>query len=229
MIENSIETLTRELHEALQRVADASRAPAMEAYLRHQFAFLGVSSQARKEIVRLFRPKIKKLSPDEAARFAIHCWDQPHREMQYVAMELFANFAQNPDANTLNTCRHLITHKSWWDTVDYIAPNIAGKFWMKYPSNIQPVTTQWMDSGNLWLQRSCLLFQLKYKDKLDFDLLRSFIEPLTTHPDFFIRKAIGWSLRSYARHNSEAVKQFVNTTPLHPLSRREALKHLSGC
>lgn len=229
MIENSIEKLTRELNEALSRVADSSKAPAMEAYLRHQFTFLGVSSPARKEIVRLFRPKIKKLSPAEASRFAIHCWDQPHREMQYVAMELFAAFAQNPDADVIKTCHHLVSHKSWWDTVDYIAPNIAGKFWMKYPSLIQPATTLWMDSENLWLQRSCLLFQLKYKDKLDFGLLRSFIEQLNTHPDFFIRKAIGWSLRSYARYNSEAVLQLINTIPLHPLSRREAMKHLRGC
>ncbi|PKP19846.1 MAG: DNA alkylation repair protein, partial [Bacteroidetes bacterium HGW-Bacteroidetes-22] len=83
------------------------------------------------------------------------------------------------------------------------------------------------DSGHLWLQRSCLLFQLKHKDKLDFELLRSFITRLNTHPDFFIRKAIGWSLRSYARQNPEGVKQFVASTALSNLSRREALKHLA--
>ncbi|HAQ64654.1 MAG TPA: DNA alkylation repair protein [Bacteroidales bacterium] len=224
---NQAQQLVSELEALFQTKANPSKAPAMEAYLRNQFRSFGINSPDRCEIIRSLRPAFKKQPPAIAAQFALICWEHPMREMQYAGMDLYSAFAENPDANIIATCETLITHKSWWDTVDYIAPNIVGNWLKKYPADIRPVTDRWMDSGHLWLQRSCLLFQLKHKDKLDFELLRSFITRLNTHPDFFIRKAIGWSLRSYARQNPEGVKQFVASTALSNLSRREALKHLA--
>lgn len=44
--------------------------------------------------------------------------------------------------------------------------------------------------------------------------------------EFFIRKAIGWALREYARVDPEWVRGYVSTHELSPLSTREALKHL---
>jgi 3-methyladenine DNA glycosylase AlkD len=46
--------------------------------------------------------------------------------------------------------------------------------------------------------------------------------------EFFIRKAIGWVLREYARTDSDWVRDFVDAhgERLSGLSRREALKHL---
>ena len=46
--------------------------------------------------------------------------------------------------------------------------------------------------------------------------------------DFFLRKAIGWALRDYARTDPAWVRSFAETHELSPLSRREALKHLSS-
>jgi len=44
-----------------------------------------------------------------------------------------------------------------------------------------------------------------------------------------VRKAIGWALRDYARTDSEWVRSFVtdHLDVLSPLSRREAMKHLT--
>jgi 3-methyladenine DNA glycosylase AlkD len=80
-----------------------------------------------------------------------------------------------------------------------------------------------MQSGNLWLQRSCLLHQLRYKNT-DGGLLFDLCRRLADHPDFFIRKAIGWSLRQYSKTSSEAVIAFVNNNKMSNLSRKEALK-----
>jgi 3-methyladenine DNA glycosylase AlkD len=44
--------------------------------------------------------------------------------------------------------------------------------------------------------------------------------------EFFIRKAIGWSLRELAKTDSEAVREFVLSNPLSALSKKEALKHI---
>ena len=81
-----------------------------------------------------------------------------------------------------------------------------------------------MDSGNMWLQRVCLLFQLKYGKNTDKELLFSLCKQLSGHQDFFIRKAIGWALRQYSKYEPIAVINFTETHSLSGLSRREALK-----
>jgi 3-methyladenine DNA glycosylase AlkD len=86
--------------------------------------------------------------------------------------------------------QYLITTKSWWDTVDGVAGWLVGDIMKRHPEQIKPVTARWMDSGNIWLQRSCLLFELKYKKDTDPDLLFGFIESLKDHKSFWIRKAM---------------------------------------
>ncbi len=78
----------------------------------------------------------------------------------------------------------------------------------------------------MWLNRSAILFQLGYKEKTNFDLLKLVCEKHKTSSEFFIQKAIGWSLREYAKINPEAVKNFVTATNLKKLSEKEALKNL---
>jgi 3-methyladenine DNA glycosylase AlkD len=79
----------------------------------------------------------------------------------------------------------------------------------------------------MWLQRTCLLFQLKYKEELDFELLSDCIKRLKGGKEFFINKAIGWSLRQHSKIKPLEVKTFLEKNPdLHPLSRREASKYL---
>ena len=65
------------------------------------------------------------------------------------------------------------------------------------------------------------------RDRADAELLTTAIESAIGDSDFFLRKAIGWALRDYARTDPAWVRSFAETHELSPLSRREALKHLS--
>ncbi|MDY0078468.1 MAG: DNA alkylation repair protein, partial [Bacteroidales bacterium] len=100
-----------------------------------------------------------------------------------------------------------------------------GSHFQRFPEIRDETLSKWMLSGNFWLQRSCLIFQLKYKEQTDEALLFELCRQLGGEKEFFIRKAIGWALRQYARTAPQAVKQFVDSTDLQPLSKREALKH----
>ena len=151
-------------------------------------------------------------------------WDQPQREWQYVAMEIVEKSVKKADQSLLDLAEWMITNKSWWDSVDFVAPNIAGALFKKYPEIKMQYIEKWMQSGNLWLQRSCLLHQLRDNKSVDEALLFNLCERLAGHPDFFIRKAIGWSLRQYSKSFPVAVTDFVNTHQLSNLSRKEALK-----
>jgi 3-methyladenine DNA glycosylase AlkD len=196
-----------------------------KAYMRDQYDMFGLTAPVRTEVFRLFVmengfPEIQIL--DKVIKNA---WELPVREMQYAAMELLFRMRKNTDLQILGLYEWLISHKSWWDTVDYISPNLIGNFFIKFPETRDETVEKWMSSSNFWLQRSCLLFQLKYKLKTDSVLLFGLCGRLATEKEFFIRKAIGWSLREFAKTNPVAVKDFVNKTTLSGLSRREALKH----
>lgn len=208
----------------LKAHADSLRAFDMKRYMRDQFEYFGISSPMRKD---LFRKFIHNKGLPEKEELEVVCKElfvRKERELQYFAMEMiFLNHRKYTESD-IKLFEYMIVTASWWDTVDYIAPNIIGKFFKMYPEMIHEVTMKWMKSGNIWLQRACLLFQLKYKKSLDTSLLYGFINELKSSKEFFIQKSIGWILREYSKTNPEEVLRFVESNELKPLSRREALK-----
>ncbi len=223
---DKIQPYWQALVESFNFLRDPEKAKWGKAYMRNQFDMFGLPAPDRKEVFRAF---IKENGfPESAGLTEIikNAWELPEREMQYAAMELLFRMRKNTDIQIIELYEWLIMHKSWWDTVDYIAPNLVGNLMVTHPEIRDEVVEKWMLSGNFWLQRSCLLFQLKYKTKTDSELLFSLCERLAGEKEFFIRKAIGWSLREYAKTNPSAVLAFVEKTLLSGLSRREALKHL---
>jgi len=171
-------------------------------------------------------------------------WAKPEREHQYFALEFLKENLNLMDESFLLELEVLITTKSWWDTVDMIASNVLGPFAQAYPKQTLPRIEQWIFvtpsvsnendsrksdlSGNMWLRRSAILFQLKYKKQTDHQLLFRYCKACAEESEFFIRKAIGWSLREYAKTDPQQVLDFVNQHKhiLSPLSQKEALKHL---
>lgn len=199
----------------------------MVKYLREQFDFFGIKTPKRKEIIREHKRAFGLLPDSQKKAIVTWCWQQPQREYQYFTMEMLRSSAKKESAEIIELYENITTTKSWWDTVDFIASNLVGTYFKRFPKNIQPITTRWMDSGNIWLQRTCLLFQLKYKKDLDTTLLESFIAPLATSKEFFIRKAIGWILREYSKTDPDYVRGFVSRNNLTGLSEREAMKWIN--
>ena len=197
----------------------------MAKYMKNHFDFFGLKSTLRKDTAKLFLVK-KGLPPSENwTSFIKESWKDDHREIQYFGQEICVKYKKHWVAEDLGLFEYLITHKSWWDSVDYIASNIMGPYFWKFPERIKPVINKWKTSDNMWLNRTAILFQLKYKDHTDFKLLQEVIHRHKYSNEFFIQKAIGWSLRQYAKTAPADVQGFVTETELKPLSRREALKH----
>ena len=210
-----------------EQQADPARAIQQKAYMRNQFEFFGISSPARSVIFREIFAGTQSLTQAEIEEIIEDTWSLPQREYQYFGMELAGRFIKKTNHEFMAKIEFMITRKSWWDTVDMIAAHLVGTFLSRFPEMIPAYTGKWMASGNLWLQRSALLFQLKYKEKADTELLFRLIQQLSDHPDFFIRKAIGWALREYSKTNPAVVVDFVEKQPLSPLSKKEALKEIA--
>jgi 3-methyladenine DNA glycosylase AlkD len=214
------------LHDLFEEHADSENAFQMKKYMKERFEYWGIKSPLRRELIRDFLKANGKPEAEELPEIVKALWQMPQREFHYFAQELAEKFVKNAGKDFLELIEYLITTKSWWDTVDFIATHLAAKFFRQYPEMIYEVSARWMNSGNMWLQRSALLFQLKYKTNTDTELLFSYIRQLSGSKEFFIRKAIGWTLREYSKTDAQAVLQFLDETELSPFSQREALKWL---
>jgi 3-methyladenine DNA glycosylase AlkD len=196
----------------------------MKKYMKGQHEYFGIKSPERRELKKEFLRKHGLPKPEILPVIVKGCWELPQREYQYFIMEVLERLAKKAEKERIDLYEFMILNKSWWDTVDYIASNLVGVHFQKYPEMIYPVTEKWMDSGNMWLQRTSLLFQLKYKKKTDVDLMSDYIQRLQGSKEFFINKAIGWILREYSKTDDDWVRNYVQNYQLAPLSRREALK-----
>lgn len=196
----------------------------MQNYMKNRFTYLGIKSPERKEIYKTFfkengLPDFVELEP-----IIKELWTMAEREYQYFAITLIEKMIKKANPEIIGLLEYLLVNKSWWDSVDGIASNLVGTLFNNYPDMIDDITYKWMNSGNIWLQRTCILFQLKYKRKTDFELLTKFIVQCSGSNEFFIQKAIGWALREYSKTNPETVIEFIRNNQLKPLSVREGLK-----
>lgn len=194
-------------------------------YMRHQFDYFGLKMPQWMPLTKAIHKEHGLPEGEDLKALARLCFEDDHREMQYFALETVQKKLKEQAPEFIDFLEELILTKSWWDTVDWIA-KLAGMHFRHFPELISPVTERWMDSGNIWLQRVCLIFQLTYKEKTDAALMFGYIRRLSDSKEFFIRKGAGWALRQYSKTAPGAVKEFVATNRLAPLTKREALKWL---
>lgn len=197
-----------------------------ENYMKNQFRFFGISSPQRKELQKEWLLKSHLPTKPEAFSIAEALWQNPHRECHYFALDLLEKYSKNFEEKDIYFLEFLITNHSWWDTIDFISPKLVGNYFKKFPEKRDEIISKWLKSNHLWLMRSAILFQLKYKQHLDNELLSEIIKTLSTSKEFFINKAVGWILREYSKTNPKWVKNFIENHQLHSLSVKEGSKYL---
>jgi 3-methyladenine DNA glycosylase AlkD len=219
--------LIGELESIFKDYAHDQKARWQEAYMKNQFRFLGIPKPLRAKLEK----EIFKLYPlsnhEELIEITKLLWHKSEREFQYAACELIYHHKKLWDLSTLNIFEYMIRTKSWWDTVDNIAARLVGTLVFNYPELIANID-QWICDENLWIRRSALLFQLRWKEQTDEQRLFSFCIKTMHEKDFFIRKAIGWVLREYSKTNPLSIRAFVDThrNDLSTLSIREGSKYI---
>jgi 3-methyladenine DNA glycosylase AlkD len=208
--------------------ADPADAGPMRAYMRDAFPFLGIKTPRRRQLAKQIVRGLPAPDQQDLRAVALACWAQPAREYQYFAVDWLVTHAKRPEPAFLATIETLVTTRSWWDTVDPLATRVVGAIVTRHPAAASTMDA-WAADDNLWLARTALLHQLHFKEYTDTDRLFGYCTALAGHSDFFVRKAIGWALRQYARTDPDAVRAYVAATPaLSRLSVREAMKHLAG-
>lgn len=215
------------LDRTFQKYANPEDAKHMKAYMLDQFDFYGIRAAQRRSLMKSVAADHHIEIRDTIRTLVFDLYDQPKREMHMVAMELFdKHLRRSYKLEDIALIEQLITTNSWWDSVDFIAKNILGKYLLAFPDETHKVIEKFSNSDDMWLQRSTIIFQLGYKEKTNKELLFQQCKIHKVSNEFFIKKAIGWALREYGKVNPDAVLKFVETADLKPLSKREAIRRL---
>lgn len=215
------------LESAFQENSDAKNAAVMAKYMRNHFAFFGIKTTERRRLLKENWKGNEQELADNARAIALALFAKKQREFHYCAIEiLIKQLKRKYTKEDILLIEKLITANSWWDSVDSVAKNILGEYLLEFPDEIMATIARFSDSDDMWLNRSAILFQLGYKEKTNFDLLKTSCLKHKSSTEFFIQKVIGWALREYGKTNPEKVREFVAVNNLKPLSRKEALKNI---
>lgn len=198
---------------------------AMKTYMKDKFEFLGIRSPLRKELQKEFLKNIDKKAPINKNLVKL-LWNENSREFQYLAIDYLVKVKKQLQKEDMIFIEGLITTKSWWDSVDIIASHLVGEICKMYPNLVDEYILKWSTDEDMWLRRTSILYQLKYKENLDTENLEKVIKVNINDKEFFIRKSIGWALREYSKTNKEWVRSFINNNQLSNLSIKEGSKYL---
>ena len=214
-----------DLLEELEVAKNPEKAGLMEAYMRHQFPFLGIAGPERNALYKKYFPSAKKTRIIDW-NFVDTCWEKEPREYQYVGANYLKAMQSYLTESDLPKLERLVVTKSWWDTVD-ILDRVVGSLVYDKPE-LGEIILQWSLSDNIWLRRVAIDHQLLRKEKTDVQLMEKILLNNLDQPEFFINKAIGWALRDYSKTNPDWVASFIekNKERMAELSIKEASKYL---
>ena len=212
----------------LSRLADAEKAVPMAAYMKTEMPFYGVPKPGRVPIAGELKAQFPPVDAGDYRRKVLSLWSLPHREEKYLAIGFAWTFRKYVVFSQIDLFERMIVEGAWWDFVDELASPIVGKVVLEDRAIMRPVLEKWIEGPDMWLRRSAILCQNRHKDQTDQEMLFDFCLRRADEKEFFIRKAIGWALREYARSRPDEVRQFLaeHGKRLSGLSLREAAKHL---
>jgi 3-methyladenine DNA glycosylase AlkD len=220
------EHLVERIRAELNAHSNSALASKQAAYLRNHFSFMGISKPTLSVVLKPLWKEYPLIKESDLHQSLLLLWEQQEREFHYAALILGTRYKKLWSKDLLPVIEHLTITHSWWDTVDTLATHFVGELLLQYPHLIVHMDA-WIIDENQWKRRVALLYQLKYKNNTDIQRLSDFCKLRMHEKEFFIAKAIGWSLREYSKTNPSWVSSFISMHKknMAPLSVREASKY----
>ncbi|MXX66322.1 MAG: DNA alkylation repair protein [Chloroflexi bacterium] len=222
--------LVTQIRRVLADHANPDKAAGMRRYMKSEMPYRGIQTPLRRRLCR----DVFQAHPIEDKRAwresVLELWRKAeYREERYAALALLGarEYGSFRSLDTLPLLEELVVTGAWWDYVDDIASHRLRELLEKHPAEMSREMRAWSLDPDKWKRRSSIICQLGRKQETDIRLLFDCIESNLADPDFFIRKGIGWALRSLAWTDLAVVESFIarNSEKISPLSRREALKN----
>ena len=197
----------------------------MSKYMKDKFKYYGIATPYRRAICKnLFKQEKNNQKIDW--EFLDLCYMDEYREMQYLVVDYLETMQKYITYDDIPKLENYVKVKQWWDTIDGFDKIIGNLVFID--DRINDLMLKWSISDDLWFRRIAIDHQLAMKDKTNTNLLEKIIINNFGSKEFFINKAIGWSLREYSKTNPEWVKKFIHKykDDMSNLSIKEASKYI---
>lgn len=216
------------LQHSFAQLANPARAAQQQAYMKSAMPYYGITKPEVDAITKALCKEHAAANNAEYRATIEYCFEHAtHRELWYAALNYAQWHKKYITADNIDVYLAIVRKTQWWDIVDTVAPNLIGKA-LNNTLTLAGCTSAWILDSNMWVRRTALLAQLKYKQSTNIALQEKLILTVAHEKEFFIRKAIGWTLRELSKTNKEAVQKFLalHGDKLSGLSMREARKYL---
>lgn len=216
----------RQIKEAFELLRDDENAVHLASYMRNQFKFYGIQTPERRAVYKSVLDETKK-SRTIDWKLLEECWKDEHREFQYFVADYLKTMQKYLTYDDVPKIERFIRSKQWWDTIDGLDRTIGQIAFSD--SRINDLMLRWAEDEDFWVRRIAIDHQLCRKHDTNEEMLEAILVKNFGSKEFFINKAIGWSLRDYSKTNPEWVRSFIDKyrSLLSPLSLREASKYLN--
>ncbi len=213
------------LKEKFEKNSNEENSRAMEKYMRNQFKFYGIKTKDRRE---LYKDLIKseKKSKKVDWEFLYKCYGDDYREINYFALDYLQAMDKFLCFEDLDKLMPFVKTKQWWDSIDVI-DKVIGNIGLK-DSRVDDLMLKWSTDEDFWVRRIAINHQRGRKEKTNTELLEKILVNNFGSDEFFINKAIGWSLREYSKENPEWVREFYEkySEKMDKLSIKEGSKYI---
>lgn len=214
-----------EIKQIYEKNANSKCAPKMASYMKNNFIFYGIPTPTRRLISKEWLKKEKE-SQIIDWDFLDKCYEDDHREIQYLALDYLNTMHDLLTFEDVPKLFKYVQNKQWWDTIDFLN-RIIGNIGLK-DKRIDDLMLEWSKNENFWVRRLSIIHQLLRKEKTNKELMEKIIVNNFGSDEFFINKAIGWCLRDYSKTNPKWVKNFISKykDKMNKISLKEAKKYI---
>ncbi|WP_410575702.1 DNA alkylation repair protein [Amycolatopsis sp. cmx-4-61] len=219
-----------QLTQQLARLGSPKRAAWDRNYLHSDLTHLGIAIPDLRRTVTAARRALPSLTRPDILTLAGIPWSDDVYEHRQAAAHLLTQHTRLLTPADLQIIEAMLRTAHTWALVDTIAVHAAGVIALRHPDDTGPVLDRWATDHDMWLRRSALLTLLRgiRAGNPDLNRLDHYADAMLDERGFFIRKAIGWTLRETSRRNDRFVTAWIEDRldRTSGVTLREAVRHL---
>ena len=224
-----VRRLVEAIRESLRASADPERAKNEKRYLKSDLRFIGASVPSIRKAVRQVVGRGSFSERTTLLAFVEACWDTDVHELRAAGVVALQQSTHLLEARDIVLVETLIRRSGSWAYVDPLSIHVAGSLVERFPELCSTLNT-WSQDPDFWVRRSAILALLGplRRGEGDFERFSRYADAMLGEKEFFIRKAIGWTLREVSKKRPCLVYSWIapRTGRISGVAMREAVKYL---
>lgn len=182
------------------------KAEIVKTYLKSPYKFYGVSVPEIDKIAGDFIKANKGLNNQTLVKIIKHLWNSEYHEEKTLSLKILRRL----NIEDMELLEKLLQNSKGWDHVDEISIHLVGNLIIKNNDYLDYLR-KWSKSDNFWMRRASLISQiLPFRNRLGSKkLFFTLADQMIEEKEFFIRKAIGWTLRELSKNYPEEVINYL--------------------